>query len=353
MIFDILLWLLAHSPICCISDDEIFASLRRESFNCLCENDRSKLRISLIGLMFGTRGYYFATYSFGDSKFKFFHSSQLENFYHEFTDLELTNTYLQNFRKHIEFLSDSDQVIEKEKLDKLVKLEQHRKDTFLQKINISLAVLIGILAVYISKISWHDIHLLSSLYTGVASVAVYAGLNVCLIIWCSIRGNNIYRMRFQDLRNSILKKHEIIAQYYFDWRRIRCEAEVFSHYVQHLQGWIICFIVLLACLSPNFVSHRVETPKNFESDEMTDVIVLNKSDVFEAYTDSSVTWKKILLHIETKQCKEVIVISNSDMSSILTQLEQYTELKVCLFKDQTIGENEFKIIMMTLGEEKE
>jgi hypothetical protein len=202
-----------------------------------------------------------------------------------------------------------------------------------KKSNIYTAVLIALIPLFQFIFAHNNFDRNSLINVGLYYLFYYVLINICIVLFHSIRGNTIYRSRFQDLKDAQLKEKEIVVQSYFDWRRIRCESILFANYIDNIQKWGICLLFFTMLILHNAVIGKNTNVSKFMDANKGYMVTLCISEISQPYTYSSVKWKEILLNIESKEYKELILISNSDISSQLSQLDIYLDLKVHFYTD--------------------
>lgn len=256
MLLNALLWVISHLPVFCISDDKNFSTIK------YCGKDSNKTphyRISLFSIMLGEVIYYFISLDMDETKIKL---GTHRNLYYKLKLSEIEGCVLPDmiidklmnrFREHIRQIRLCDLIIEKEKLLYHIQVEQSRKDRQLQKLNIYAVIVVAVPTVILPLIttfgSCRGIFSLSKFTLVLLGLFVYSYINVFLYVFSNVKISTIQKSSFRDLRKSLNKKYEIVAQYYYDWQCLRYSAELAVMYVLNLQFWLYFMLILSVLLA--------------------------------------------------------------------------------------------------------
>ena len=232
----------SYLPFMCLSDDKNYGTL------VFRYGTEIKTRFSLITIYCGGDLYHFITIKENGSLFgnmKLYEHISLENVPEKFYDETELSVQSGKYKKHLERLNENDALIEKEKLIYHIDMEKKRKERFLQKLNLYIAVVVGMMAIFISQIINFDMGNISSIKIVVSFIVCYAVINVALLIITIVESTLVKRSKFADLRNSSEKMKCIIYQFYFDWQNIRMECDRISRYMWQLEKWLLIFLLML------------------------------------------------------------------------------------------------------------
>lgn len=256
MLLNALLWVISHLPIFCVSDDKNFSTIR------YCGKDSDKTphyRISLFSIMLGEVIYYLISLDMDETKIKLgthrhlYYKLKLSEIEGCFLPEMIINKLMKRFREHICQIRLSDLIIEKEKLLYHIQIEQSRKDRQLQKMNIYAVIVMAMPTVFLPLIttfgSCWDFFSLSKYTLVLLVLFIYSYINVFMYVFSNVKVSTIQKSRFQDLRKSLNKEIEIVAQYYYDWQCLRYSAELAVMYVLNLQFWLYFMLILSVLLA--------------------------------------------------------------------------------------------------------
>lgn len=339
---NILLWVLSHFPVFCLSYDNNFANLNYD----IIKKHKNNLRISMFNLMLGDCILYLITYDIKNRKFEFYHVLFLKNVDSLYLSDEKIDEIQDRYKEHIKDLSKEDLEIEKEKLIYHIQNENSRIDTSVSKINIYTTVILTASPVVLAILNLKDIVRLPLPILVCVVLIVYSLLNICIYIFNAVKVGGIKKSSFNDLRLSQKKDKCILLQYQYDWQQLRYKALLFVSFVINIQEWFMLMLALLSFVligNSYFVNNKTTIDKSEDYGTVT-TIDLNEIDM--PYSYSSIEWKKLLLYIEQRECKSVVLLVNPHGEiSFVDELDKYEELDSKVYTDETIEKDILKIIM--------
>lgn len=333
----LLYWIWSHWPVFCLSDDANFGTLEYGK-------KATRKRFSLICIMVGSTICYLITKDFNEKKWRLLQVIRLKDMEGIRIDEDLKKK-TDEYRFHVQALTEKDAEIEREKLCYHIENETSRINTSMEKITIYSSVIMAALPLWLAMIDWMQFVYMSLGMKILASFIIYSILNICAYIYDGIKVQGISKSSFRDLKLNKYKDKEISAQYYYDWQQLKYKAQWFVSIVDELQKWIICFLILVVCFSvlESNVLHKNLWLHNRK--DIDQVITVEIGEIFEPYSEGAVKWQSLLLDVEKKSYEKLIfIVKERENFSLDSVFDKYADLEIIVMEDSLMGNDQMKII---------
>lgn len=332
-----LLW--AHSPILPLTSDSNFTNLQ------FPENNKN-VRLSLIAFYFGEYVFYIFTLNFTDKKFRIIEKMSLSKL-KKFNDDDDNGDFkskLQDFKHHIMTLSTEEINIEKESLEKRIADQEARISKSDMKISIYSAIVLAVISVVnINVLKFFALKF--SIRSILTVLSIYFFANICIIIFQNIKVKGYNSSCFYDLILSTEKSKFYLEQLYYDFYFKKIKTSLFVSYICRIYDYlkILVFLIVLAIFLSLINKNQAVVFNNVSSC----LITINKENLKNTYSYDSISLSEAFLKIQKKNFSGILVLSKFGIPvDIKEKLSMFDKLKIYYIFDESLNDNEIKIILM-------
>ena len=336
LFLDFVLFIWSHLPVFCLSDDDNFANAKVGRIK------TGHLRISLLNIMMGDNIVYVLSYDIKKRKKTLFYILCLEEIEGNFLKDEQIEQIQLRFRTHIAALLDKDLEIEKEKLLYHINQEEQRITVSSDKANIYATIILAAIPIAIALVDFSLVKSISFIWKVIIGVIVYELINICILIFKTLKVRSIKKSTFSDLRNSHHKNKEIVVQYQYDWQQLKYKAQLFVSFVSNLEEWVLILVLTISITGIVFIYNQensYQSQKNLQGI----VYTVEEENISISHSEAADVWQKVILDLEEEKCSRLIVFVNkNNRSDKLQEINKYKNTQIII--DDQIENNYFKIV---------
>lgn len=308
--------------------------------------------LSVVNILFGEKKIQFFSFPIRQPNacfllFRIVRLSNVDNF--QLSEMKVKDLE-KKYKDHFDLLSEEDRHIERDSLRQHLSDEKARIETSYNKINAFTTIIIAIIPIAIAFVDVNTIKALGFIGWGIFLLLIYATVNLCAWIFQAIDVRTFMSSSFKDLKESEEKGKEYNWQIYYDWQQTKRKADMYVSFVRYTKKWIITVIILTIIFSVGIPFIEEETMSNKKDDVYT--IEINR--IEETYEKSAIYWNLVMAELHRKETNSIIILYNDttdvkNINYIKEELKQFVNLSPVWLKDDTLEDNEVKII---LGESK-
>lgn len=335
----ILLGIWAYLPVLALTDDLGFLTA-------IPNSKEHEYYISLINILFGEKKYQFISFPIRQSEkrmimFRVKRLSEISGFT---LSEEKENELEKNYKDHYDQLNAYECDIEKEALAQKLTEQQYRIDTSYNKINVFTTIILAIIPILITFVNKEKLISLNIQGLIIFVMLVYSMVNLCAWIFQAINVRGFKSSSFADLKNSMDKGKEQNWQMYYDWQQKRRKADMFVSFVIYIKQWITAVIILEILFSIYLPFSNIMPSKTYNNNSK--LYTFQIENIEKVYDKSAIMWYNMLSELQESKYDRVLVLySVPEIEGIKEKLGQFNKQEVNWIFDETLRENEIKIVL--------
>ena len=329
----------AFFPILCLSDDAncpniAIKDFKRENVKKSFEN----IRISIVCLYWGEYAIHFL--SWNNKNFDLIKIISLSK--HPTFDLDELD-YTKYFQELMSKRCDEKAIrVERDALMRYIENHNRRISKSDAKLNIITVIFLAfipflgfdkIIELVKSLLDCFDIWQIPKI------LLIYYLFNLFLFLLQCIKVRAFNASNFNDLRENNISQDKLVsyvAQIYYDYLSVSKRAQLYVSFTHRIYDYLRVIFVVLIVVFSTIVIGKNTSLTNTSEDEIFSLTILEWN---KTYSESSKTFKKVLLNLETKEYEKIFVLYRNEIPMEMKKIfSNYNHQPYSYRKDENLTE---------------